>query len=155
MPSTVYIETTIIGHLTSRIPRNEKVAWQMTETREWWDRSRDIFAFYTSELVRDEISSGDPDAAAERLKVFAGLPLLPVTEAAFELADRLLRAHALPSKARIDATHLSVAAVNGMDYLATWNLKHLANATLRRTIERTCSEAGYNCPIICTIDQLQ
>ncbi len=56
----------------------------------------------------------------------------------------------LPPKARLDAVHVAVAAVNGMDYLLTWNLRHLANAALRGKIEAVCRDAGTVPPIICT-----
>ena len=60
----------------------------------------------------------------------------------------------LPPKARLDAAHVAVAAVNGMDYLLTWNLRHLANAALRGKIEGVCRDAGTVPPIICTPEEL-
>ena len=60
----------------------------------------------------------------------------------------------LPPKARLDAVHVAVAAVNGMDYLLTWNLRHLANAALRGKIERVCRDAGTVPPVICTPEEL-
>ena len=66
----------------------------------------------------------------------------------------LVRGGTLPVKARLDAAHVAVAAVNGMDFLLTWNLRHLANAALRGKIEQTCREAGFVPPIICTPEEL-
>lgn len=48
----------------------------------------------------------------------------------------------------------SVATVHGVDYLLTWNCKHIANATMRQAIERVCREAGYEPPVICTPEEL-
>ena len=53
-----------------------------------------------------------------------------------------------------DALHIAVAAVNGMDYLLTWNCKHIANVALRLRIEAVCRAAGYEPPLICTPEEL-
>lgn len=150
MNPTVYIETTIIGHLTSRVPQDPLVAGQMLATRKWWDDSRHHFQLLTSEVVRVECSRGDPQAAAERLKLIANLTMAQALPDFGSLADLLLVRHALPAKARIDAFHVAIAATNSIEYLLTWNCRHLANATMRVKIEETCQEFGYPAPIICT-----
>ena len=43
-----------------------------------------------------------------------------------------------------------IMAANGMDYLLTWNCRHIANATLRNAMADVCRAAGYEMPIICT-----
>lgn len=53
-----------------------------------------------------------------------------------------------------DALHIAVAAVHGLDFLLTWNCKHIANAMMRSAIERVCREAGYEPPVICTPEEL-
>jgi len=60
----------------------------------------------------------------------------------------------LPPKAAADALHIAIAPVNGMDYLLTWNCTHIANATLRASIENVCRENGFEPPVICTPDEL-
>ena len=45
---------------------------------------------------------------------------------------------------------LIVPATNDMDYLMTWDCRHLANAVLRSKIEDVCREQGYEPPVICT-----
>lgn len=154
MPPTVYIETTVIGHLTTRFPKDPIVAGQMLATRKWWDESRHRFTLLTSEFVRAEVSQGDPTAAAERLEKIATIPLVPITQEAMDLAEHLLTRHALPAKASVDAAHVAIAATNSIEYLLTWNCRHLANATMRRTIEQTCRDSGHNPPLICTPDEL-
>ena len=78
------------------------------------------------------------------------MELLAITEEVEPLAEKLLRVGALPAKARVDALHVAVATVNGMQFLLTWNCRHLANAMLRRTIEEACKAAGYEPPAIGT-----
>jgi len=150
MRPSVYVETTVIGHLTSRLPADAVVAGQMLATRKWWQESRPQYEVFTSELVLAEASRGDPGASAERLALLADIPLLAIPEASADLADVLVVRGALPFKARVDAAHLAIAATAGMEYLLTWNCRHLANATLRLKIEQVCRERGFEPPIICT-----
>lgn len=105
-------------------------------------------------LVADEAAGGDPDAAQERGAFLEGIPRLGITDAAGKLAVRLVAGAAVPQKAAEDALHIAVAAVHGVDYLLTWNCKHIANATMRQSIERVCREAGYEPPVICTPEEL-
>ena len=70
------------------------------------------------------------------------------------MAAELVRRGALPKKATVDAFHIAIAAAYEVDYLLTWNCKHLANATMRGTIEATCRSSGFAPPIICTPEEL-
>jgi hypothetical protein len=70
------------------------------------------------------------------------------------LCQELIRRHALPVNAEMDAYHVAIATVNGMDYLLTWNCTHIANAHTRPKIEATCRALGYELPIICTPQEL-
>ena len=151
---TVYIENSVISYLTAR-PRRDLVtaAWQQV-TRDWWERRRQDFELYTSELGLAEASGGDPDAARERLKALEGIPTLPITEAAERLAQALLQAKAVPEKAKADALHIAIGAVHGVDYLLTWNCTHIDNAETKPTIRKTCLEEGYSYPEICTPQEL-
>jgi hypothetical protein len=152
---SVYIETTIVGHLTSRVPRDVTVAGQMIATRDWWQIDRRAFECFTSQVVLDEAARGDPAAAVERLQMLADVPLIRGNASSDMLANLLLSRGALPPKARYDAVHLAIAAVNGMSYLLTWNCRHLANATLRGKIERACRGSNVEPPIICTPVELR
>jgi len=155
MKPTVYIETSVIGHLTSRLPRDLIVAGQMLETRRWWDHGRHKFELLVSETVLQEISRGDPTAAAERLQAVEGIRRLPVQTPAVDLAESLLLKHALPRKAGVDALHLAICATAAVDYLLTWNCRHLANAIQRKNIFAICRASGYDPPAICTPSQLK
>jgi hypothetical protein len=80
--------------------------------------------------------------------------VVETTTAAFELAEKLLRAGAMPSKAADDALHIAIAATKVITYLLTWNCRHLANATMRPVIEAVCLAKGLKAPIICTPEEL-
>ncbi len=112
------------------------------------------FDILVSELVREEVVKGDAEASDKRMGTIAEMPILRTTEEAVSLAERLVSTGPIPREAAADALHIAIAAVNGVDYLLTWNCKHLANAILRGRIEALVEEAGYACPVICTPEEL-
>ena len=79
---------------------------------------------------------------------------LPITEAVSPLATARVRGAALPDKAVNDALHVAVAAVHGVDYLLTWNYRHLDNAETKPAIRDTCARHGHAGPEICTPREL-
>ena len=90
----------------------------------------------------------------DRLDSIAGLPVLPVTPDAEALAEALIRGHAVPASQPNDAVHIALAAVHRVQYLVSWNFRHIVNAALRPAIERVCRDGGYDAPIICTPEEL-
>lgn len=83
-----------------------------------------------------------------------GIPFLQLTPDIREFSKKLLENGVLPEKAAEDALHIAIAAINGVDYLLTWNFRHIANARIRHNVERICREAGYEPPVICTPQEL-
>ena len=154
MKPKVYIETTIISYLAARPSRDLIVAGHQQITHEWWQTARPNFAAVSSQLVAREAGAGDSEAAAARLAFLTGLTLLEISEEALTLTQRLLQSKAIPQEFPEDALHVAVAVVNGIEYLLTWNYKHLANAGMRSKIEATCRELGYEAVIICTPEEL-
>lgn len=93
-------------------------------------------------------------AAGQRLQALKDVPLLELSPEVVTLAEHLIKEGPLPQSAVEDALHVAIATLNGMDYLLTWNFKHLANAAIRHKIEEVCWQAGYEPPIICTPPEL-
>jgi predicted nucleic acid-binding protein len=135
MKTSVYLETTIISYLTAWPSRDLLVASCQQVTRQWWEESRSEHQLYVSRIVLDEIRSGDSQASQERLAVIEAIPTLEVTKEVVQLAQVLLQ-QCIPAKAANDTLHISIAANNGIDYLLTWNCRHIANPRLRRDIHR-------------------
>jgi hypothetical protein len=154
MADRVYIETTFVSYLTARPRRDVVFAAHQRITREWWDMQRAHFVLCVSQLVLDEAAAGDPQAAQERLDILKDMTLLETQTEALTLAKELIRAGALPPKAADDALHIAIAATNGVPYLLTWNCRHLANATMRFSIDAVCAGQGLKPPIICTPEEL-
>ena len=154
MKPKVYVETTIVSYLTARGSRDLIVAAHQELTQEWWQRRRGEFELYCSQLVVQEASGGHKEAAQRRLQVLRALSLLEINAAAKELARHLIKTACVPRKAAEDALHIATATVHGMDYLLTWNCKHIANAEMQRSVTVMCHLRGYEPPVICTPEEL-
>lgn len=150
MKKSVYIETSIPSYLMARPSRDVRVAaWQQI-TSEWWDTARKDYEIFTSELTIVEASGGNPEAAERRLAVLREIPELKIDEEVQQLAELLISMGGIPPFAEADALHVAVAAVHRMDYLLTWNCRHIDNATKKPIIRSICIGAGYPYPEICT-----
>lgn len=154
MSETIYIETSILGYLTARSTDNLILAANIKVTQDWWDNCRTSFVLYASEVVLDEAAKGDREIADRRLSLLQPLMLLDLTKEAIELAKEFLKQSNLPSKASNDALHMALATVYGLDYLLTWNCKHMANALIQKKLSQISSGLGYELPVICTPYQL-
>ena len=119
-----------------------------------WETRATGFEILVSELVREEASGGDAEASRKRMAAIANIPVLKANDAAVALAESLVSQSLIPHESAADALHIAVAAANGIDYLLTWNCKHLANAARRQKIEALVEAAGYVCPVICTPEEL-
>jgi hypothetical protein len=150
MSETVYIETSILGYLTARPSRDLVVAANIEITREWWDTRRSTFQLYSSQAVVKETSHGDTEIASRRLEIISNLVLLDLNQSVLDLAEQFLERSSLPAKADVDAVHIAAATVHGMDYLLTWNCKHIANAQIQRKLAEISLDLGYELPILCT-----
>jgi hypothetical protein len=131
----IYIETTIPSYLTARPNRDLVIAGHQQSTRDWWATDRQRFDLFVSRFVIDEVAAGDPEAARARLDSLIGIPELPATEHALELATALVVEGAVPENARIDAAHI-------------------ANAEKEPHIRKVCLSHGWHCPVICSPEQL-
>ena len=154
MKPRVYVETSVLSYLTARPSRDVVIAGHQQVTREWWDTCTAKFDLVASELVLDEASAGDDQAARERVEILHTITLLEASEDALKLARDLVTSGPIPQKAAEDALHIAIAVTNGVEYLVTWNYRHIANATMRGQIEALCRSAGYDPPIICTPEEL-
>jgi predicted nucleic acid-binding protein len=149
----VYLETSFIGYLASD-PSRDVTTWvHQQASREWWE-TRQRFELFISEVVERELSAGNPALAAKRMAAVDDLQRLELTTDALELARQLIESGPIPRKAELDALHIALATVHGMDYLLTWNCKHIANAAMQRKIAAVCRSEGFEPPVICTPEEL-
>ena len=147
---TIYVETSIFGYLTARSTTNLILAANIKVTQDWWDNCCSAFTVYASELVEYEAAKGDKAIASQRLDLLKPIMYLDITEKTIELAQEFLQQSNLPPKATNDSIHIALATVYGLDYLLTWNCKHIANAQIQKKLSRISLNLGYELPVICT-----
>ena len=147
---TVYIETSIVSHATAWRSSNPATAVLQQQAKRWMDEQRPLYDVVTSQLVIDEASMGDSDAAARRLAMLDGIPVLPVNPDADTVADEIVGRSMMPASARIDALHVATAALAGVEYLLTQNCTHIANAHELPRVYRLLDELGLSGMLICT-----
>lgn len=150
MKPTVYIETTIPSLLTAWPSRDAEIAVQQTATREWWEKRRHAFDLYVSVDVLDEAERGDAEAARLRLAALSECK----TEEAQLLTKQILATGLIPPRAATDAAHIGLAAAHGMDFLLTWNCRHIHNAFIERRLAGICQAMGFSLPVLCTPREL-
>lgn len=150
----VYIETTIVSYYTGRPSRDIIIAGRQEITRDTWEKISERFERYISILVINEISRGNKEYAEKRLNTIDGIPVLNINNEAELLANKLIIDKAVAKEYPEDALHISLSAVNGIDYLLTWNFSHINNAQMKYRIMKVIEESGFVCPIICTPDEL-
>ncbi|MYC74180.1 type II toxin-antitoxin system VapC family toxin [Candidatus Poribacteria bacterium] len=150
----VYIETTVVSYLAARLSRNATIATRQQATRPFWYEHADKFEFVISPTTISEIRGSDAEAARHRLNLISDLTRLPMSGSISNLTQNLLDTGAVPRNAEADATHIAIAAVHNIEYLATWNYKHIANVHKRYHIEQVCRDNGFRATIICTPTEL-
>jgi hypothetical protein len=153
MKRKIYLETSVISYLTARPSKNVIEAGHQQSTYLFWDR-RSKFDLVVSELVITECIAGDAMAASKRLDALFQIPLLDITSRSVEIAKGLVAAGIVPAKASEDAMHISIATVHFVDYLLTWNCRHIANPEIQARIAEHFQQQGLFLPFICTPDEL-
>lgn len=151
----IYLETTVVGNIAGRLHPDPSISWRQQLTRAWWTTATDHYMIVTSKLTLDECGDGDPTAAAERLEILDGIPLLDQSAEVEALAGLLLQRLAVPASEPRDALHIATAAVHGVQFLVTWNFKHILNPHRQAKIADGCREFGFVPPVICTPEQLR
>lgn len=154
MKPSVYIETTIVSYLTAKPSRDLIIAAHQQITTEWWTDVRSQVDCCISAFVIDEASRGDVAYAQKRLDEIADFTVLEVNEQVEDLAQQYFAALQIPEKARIDAFHLAVAAWHKMDYVLSWNCKHIASGRVQKTLREINARLGVHTPVVCTPEEL-
>jgi predicted nucleic acid-binding protein len=137
MKRKIYLETSVISYLTARPSKTIIGAAHQQITLAWWE-------------LRDQYAG----AAQKRLAMVSNVPLLTITEQAVDIAEALVTERIVPAKAAEDALHIAIATINRVDYLLTWNCKHIANPEIQRNIARHLEKMGLFLPFICTPEEL-
>ena len=138
----------------SRPSRDVVIAGRQAITHDWWKNHRQRFELRISALVEEEISRGDASAAKRRLASIAEIPSLAISDEAAELAELLVAQGVVPKGSEADALHIGIAAAQGVDFLLTWNFKHINNAEMKSAIVKLVESCEFVCPQICSSEEL-
>jgi predicted nucleic acid-binding protein len=151
---TIYVETSIISYLRQKPSSQIVAAARQVLTHQWWNNEREKYQLVVSQYVIDEVSVGDPVLAADRMRVIAGVPLLPHDPEIPRIAAEIMAIGVLPPNAQVDALHIASVAHHRIQYLLTWNCKHIANAKILPRIQGVLRDLGIPIPVICTPEEL-
>lgn len=153
MKPRVYVESSVFGYLTARDSASLIGSSRQLLTRRWWEQRSD-FDLFVSEVVIRECRVGDEAAAQRRMQAIANLPLLSLTPQAANLAAELMEQNVMPAGAAEDALHIAIAAVHRVDFLLSWNFRHIANPVIQARIAGRLSTLGLALPFICPPEEL-
>lgn len=154
MKPAVYLEASIISYLTAYQSRDVIVLARQKITEDWWEHNRQKYELFVSDLVEQEAGAGNVLMSKRRLKIIKTLKNLATSEKAVELAEILVKRKAVPENSVADALHIAIATVEQMNFLLTWNFKHIANAQMQSKIEKVCRDEGFEPVTICTPEEL-
>lgn len=151
---TVYLETSLISCLTARPSRTIVGAAHQELTKDWWECRRMFYQLRISELVLRECAAGDAEAAQRRLDAVAEIPRLEINEQVRQIANALVQRSLVPPQVAEDALHIAIAAAHGIDFILTWNFKHIANPSMQHRIASLLDEFDLAIPFICSPESL-
>ncbi len=154
MKQTLYLETTIPSYLKAKQSRDIIQIARQQITAEWWNNRLNDFDIFISQVVIDEASEGDQVASSKRIEAIKTFPLLEISEEVIDLADKIIVKKIIPKKAVRDSLHIAAATFHEMNYLLSWNCKHIANAEIIKKLRKTLSYEGFELPEICTPEEL-
>jgi hypothetical protein len=150
----VYVETSVVSYYTARPSRDVVVAGHQQVTRDFWSRFERDFEPFVSAVVLAESGKGDPREADKRLEAVRSFRVIQITPEAEVLARQIIAGGGIPAEYPEDSLHVALAAVGGIDFLATWNFSHINNPFTRMMIRQIVENQGYVCPEIVSPDEL-
>ncbi len=152
---SIYIETSFFSYITARLSNNLIDAARQQVSFDWWEKYSKTFSLFVSDTVIAEAEQGDTIAAEKRLNFIKSnnIPILDIDDKSIVLAEKIFNEIHFPVNAKEDSVHIAVAITNKMDYLLSWNFRHIANVHFKKKIELFCDEHDYNMPILCSPEE--
>lgn len=151
--ATVYLETTIPSALVSTRTDPASV-YRREATQSWWQDQLGRYDVWTSDAVVLELEQGAWPGQREALQRVEPLRRVPISDEVLGVARRHIRERLVPADLAGDATHLAAVCVYEMDYLLTWNIRHLANPNKTAHLAAVNRRMGLVTPQIVTPEML-
>jgi predicted nucleic acid-binding protein len=153
MKRSVYIETSIPAYYYETREGIKIESWRES-TRHWWKRYRHLYQLVTSDAVLIELEAGDHPNKSHKLKLLDNVERLAILPIIDDIVARYIENKVVPDDAGGDAYHLAMASFYNIDFLLTWNCKHLANPNKFKHIHVINARLELSTPILCTPEQL-
>ena len=150
----VYIETSVVSYFVGEISKNIIIAGHQASTKDFWGKLNIEIEPIVSALVIKEASQGDKEKAESRIKAIEGFTVIDISIQAEDLADLLVEKNGIPKEFPEDALHIAIAAVEKIDFIATWNFKHINNPFTKNKIKQIIEDAGFSCPVLASPEEL-
>jgi predicted nucleic acid-binding protein len=151
MKKTVYVETSVFSLYHDERPES---LYRREITRSWWREERRSYSLYTSHFCLEEVSNPVYPAWKRVSALARKLPLLEMTEDIPGIVRAYIANRLMPADDAGDAAHLAIASYHEVDYLLTWNCRHLANANKFDHIRTINRRLGMMTPELVTPEQL-
>lgn len=155
MGKKVYIETSVVSYYTGKISRDIVIAGHQVSTKDFWDKlvSQDLIPVISA-LVIKEASQGNIEQVKKRRTAIQGFFVIDISKEAETLSDLLVKNCGIPREFPEDALHIAIATVANVDFIATWNFKHMNNPFTKNKIRKIVEKSGYICPVITSPEEL-
>ena len=148
---TVYVETTVFSFYHDERPAS---AYRCAVTREWWRTQRQRYELFTSRFAMEEVSNPVYPGWRKVAALARRVAQLELTDELEGIIKAYIDHRLMPLDDAGDAAHLAIASFHAVDYLLTWNCRHLANANKFEQIRTINRRLGLLTPELVTPEQL-
>ncbi len=138
----LYIDTSVLGGIFDmEDPKRVNTAQLLLQSIK-----EGIYEGFISRLTIEEVFNAPEKIHLSLQNRIAetGFIVLEETEDSVILADAYLGDGAIPEKYRDDARHISIGVIHDLDYIVSWNYKHMVNIAVRRLVNSVNLRMGYN-----------
>lgn len=149
----VYLETSFISACVST-RTDTASAYRQELSLEWMRSFADLHRLFVSAEMTNELDVPAFPNRTHALAMIDDFAMLTLTEDVAGLAAIFVREQVMPGPVRGDAIHVAVCCVHSIDFLLSWNVRHLANPRKIVHLKKVCVRAGYVPPQIVTPDLL-
>jgi hypothetical protein len=148
----MYLETSFFSACVSDRSDAGSV-YRREQSRQWWTTQRHHHALFLSPEVLTELSRPSYPHRKLALEMTVEVEILALTPEVRGLAKILVGEKVMPGPdASGDAVHVAAAVVHRVEYLLSWNVRHLANMNKLEHLRTICQRLGYISPVITTPD---
>jgi len=134
----IYLDTSVISALfDDRTPDRQKLTEESFKKFEEYE-------VFVSELVIEELNAASQKLKEKFLNTVDKYEVLKTDKESKKLANKYVEEGIFPEKYYDDSLHVAIATVNELDYLLSWNFKHLVKVKTRKLVSLVNIKNDYN-----------